>query len=430
MRSEMTFKLIEEWVEHQKEIFSSGDRRIFIHHIIEGACRLGVDKDTTRTEVKSRYLSKDSEFFVDEVMAMADRVYDNKVFGTAEFKSKNLVDKATGKPVEIELDNGKVADVIYGQDVYADAEKIYDHGYVSVSESGVPEVDKIFKFKRGELTVLTGIGNMGKTAFLKFMMVNKSVKEGTKWAIFGPEDFPSHEFYHDLVEILVGADCTPTNLFRPDKIKYAQAYKWIQEHFFYVYPKDLSPTPDYIKSRFLQLVLKEKIDGCVIDPFNQMENDYQASGGRDDKYLATVLSDFTRFAIGSNIYFIIVAHPKMLKKNDKKGFDCPDVFDLAGGAMWNNKADNILVFHRPNANDSKDYTCELHTKKIRRQKIVGYRGSIEFKYVRDTRRYDFESYSLQYFFIDKEEGNPEIKKLNEPKEYVKTGSYGNDDDPF
>ena len=40
--------------------------------------------------------------------------------------------------------------------------------------------------------------------------------------------------------------------------------------------------------------LKEKIDGCIIDPFNQMTNDYSTVGGRDDKYLEAVLGDFDR----------------------------------------------------------------------------------------------------------------------------------------
>ena len=178
--------------------------------------------------------------------------------------------------------------------------------------------------------------------------------------------------------------------------------------------------------------MKEKVDGCVIDPFNQMDNDYASSGGRDDKYLETVLSDFIRFSISSNVYFVIVAHPKTLKKNGAGGFECPDIFDLAGGAMWNNKADNILVYHRPNSNDPKDFTCELHTKKIRRQKIVGFRGKVEFQYVRETRRFDFPSYSLQVFFVDKLEGPQEkidplspIKRITEPKDESEDDDWRN-----
>ena len=50
------------------------------------------------------------------------------------------------------------------------------------------------------------------------------------------------------------------------------------------------------KRRLLELIIKEKIDGCIIDPFNQMTNDYSTVGGRDDKYLEAVLGEFDRFA--------------------------------------------------------------------------------------------------------------------------------------
>jgi hypothetical protein len=158
--------------------------------------------------------------------------------------------------------------------------------------------------------------------------------------------------------------------------------------FFYIYPKDNSPTPDYIKERFLEMIIKEKVDGCIIDPFNQLTNDYSIVGGRDDKYLEAILGDFDRFATLNQVYFLIVAHPKMMHKDGTGNYPCPDVFDLSGGAMWNNKMYNILVYHRPNhQQDPNSPVCEVHTKKIKRQKIVGKKGTIEMEYIRNKRRF-------------------------------------------
>ena len=85
---------------------------------------------------------------------------------------------------------------------------------------------------------------------------------------------------------------------------------------------------------------------------------------------------------------MIVAHPKMLRKEADGNYPCPDVFDIADGAMWNNKMDNILVYHRPNhQKDPQSTICELHTKKIRRQRQVGKKGTIEFEYFRRQRRF-------------------------------------------
>jgi len=167
-----------------------------------------------------------------------------------------------------------------------------------------------------------------------------------------------------------------------------KVYNFISNHFFYIYPKETSATPQYIKEIFLSMIIKEKIDGCIIDPFNQLENDW---GTRDDKYLEKVLAEFGRFSKESNTYFFIVAHPTKMQKEDGS-YPCPDVFDLANGAMWNNKMDNIMIYHRPDHSfDPTSSKVELRIRKIRRQKIVGVPGVIMFEYNRAKRRFYFEN---------------------------------------
>lgn len=55
---------------------------------------------------------------------------------------------------------------------------------------------------------------------------------GEKFGSFSPEDNPPEEYYHDLVEILLGCDCTPNNQFRPNRSIYERAYDFICKHFF------------------------------------------------------------------------------------------------------------------------------------------------------------------------------------------------------
>ncbi|MGA0852365.1 MAG: hypothetical protein ACO3QQ_03280, partial [Candidatus Nanopelagicaceae bacterium] len=113
-----------------------------------------------------------------------------------------------------------------------------------------------------------------------------------KFATFSPEDNPPEEYYHDFVEILLGCDCTPANPNRPSRQIYEYTYDFVCKHIFYVYPKNVTPTPQYIMEVFLQLIVKENVDGVDIDPFNQLANNYQNFGGRD-KYLEWVLSLFS-----------------------------------------------------------------------------------------------------------------------------------------
>jgi len=388
------FKNLLTWLTNKNEAFVTGERNNFIFKLACACCRYGIPEQTANGLIHNEFVSN-SEFTnreADSAISSAYRV-NSKNYGSASFDKEQLVDKITRKEVEVEKvifdEEGKLKDVIYGIDVKEQALSLYETGYATVNGIGVKEMDDSFKPKKGEITVLTGIGNYGKSSWKKWYQAMRMILYGEKFATFSPEDNPPEEYYHDFVEILLGCDCTPSNPNRPSRQVYEYTYDFVCKHIFYVYPKNVTPTPQYIMEVFLQLIVKEGVDGVDIDPFNQLANNYQNFGGRD-KYLEWVLSLFSRFSQINNVYFWIIAHPiKMLKGSDGN-YPCPDVFDIADGALWNNKLDNILVYHRPyGQTDPQNPTCEFHSKKIRRQKIVGKKGFFLFEMLFRTRRFFF-----------------------------------------
>ena len=387
-----TFGKLQKWLINSGTAFVSGQRNIFVFKLAAACCRFGLPQSEVNISMKMNYYSTDSDFGVSEMertIKSAYRANDGK-FGTAIFTNEKIYVRETKEEIKTadfsEQINPK--DVIYGQDVLEGAMKIHTEGYLTAETTHIPLLDKHWKFKRGEMTSLSGIGNFGKSAWLTHLLLIKTIKENKKWCIFSPEHFPAEEFYHDLTESFFGLDCTPSNPNNPTDEKYLEVYNFISNHFFYIYPKETSATPQYIKEIFLSMIIKEKIDGCIIDPFNQLENDW---GTRDDKYLEKVLAEFGRFSKESNTYFFIVAHPTKMQKEDGS-YPCPDVFDLANGAMWNNKMDNIMIYHRPDHSfDPTSSKVELRIRKIRRQKIVGVPGVIMFEYNRAKRRFYFEN---------------------------------------
>ena len=388
------FKNILTWLSNKNEAFVTGERNNFIFKLASACCRFGIHEITANGMINNEFISN-SEFTkreADKAIASAYRANALR-FGSANFDKEQLVDKVTKKEIEVEkavFDEGiKLKDVIYGIDVKEQALSIYDNGYAKVDGINIPDIDERFKPKRGEITVLTGIGNYGKSSFKKWYQAMRILLYGEKFATFSPEDNPPEEYYHDFVEIILGCDCSPNNPHRPSRQVYEQVYDMVCKHIFYVYPKDVSPTPQYIMEVFLELIIKENVDGVDIDPFNQLTNEYQKFS-RSDKYLEWVLSVFSRFAQVNNVFFWIIAHPIKMAKAGDGNYPCPDVFDLTDGAMWNNKMDNILVYHRPFAQtDPQNPTCEFHSKKIRRQKIVGKKGFTVFEMVFKTRRFFF-----------------------------------------
>jgi twinkle protein len=411
------FKNLLTWMTSKGDAFREGERNHFVFKLAASCCRFGMMEETCYG-LMMMHVTPDSSFSQKECRHAIRSAYRANMnqWNTAEFTKDQLVSKTNHAEINIvitaeDAENIAAEDVIYAEEVMEQAAEIYHKGYQAAMPLGVPLLDKHFKRVKGELTIVSGIGNYGKSSFMKWEMVFRMVKFGEKVAIFTPEELPAEQFYHDLVEIYFGKDCTPNNYNRPSYDAYMKVYKMIGEHIFMVYPKNVSPTPDYVKEVFLSMIIKHGVDRVIIDPFNQMANDYTKGGGRSDKYLETFLSDCTRFARKNNVYFDIVVHPHKMRKGDDGNYPCPEVFDLADGAMWNNKADNILIYHRPFAQTAPESPlCEFHSKKIRRQKIVGIKGFFDFELVRSTRRFTFEGVDYLQQAIDGKYVQSEIKQ--------------------
>jgi twinkle protein len=270
-------------------------------------------------------------------------------------------------------------------------------GFINGKQRGTTtyfkSLDPHFTWKKGDLILMGGIPNHGKTTIILQLMLIKSVHEGSKWAVFSPENFPPTEFYDDLIHSYIGKPVDP--YYKESQMtieEYQEGMDFIGKHFFYIYPENDSHTPDFINKKIQELIIREGIDGCLIDPWNQLDHD-MSHHSRDDLYLSHILSKEKRFALKHDIYKITIAHPKTLKKKTDKsgmfiGYDCPDPYDLNGGAMWNNKMDDIMAGYRPNFyTDITDTTVEIHVQKIKKQKLVGIPGVCTLKFDRRSNRY-------------------------------------------
>jgi len=390
------YKKLLSWLERKGNIFSKGNRNYFVFVLAGAMCRFGVYEDDTIRLLQTEY-STDKDFSIREIEKSVRSAYkkNKQSAGTVEFKNEQLSSKETKYEIDPKIfDEGYTPDdVIYGTDVYSDALDVYENGYRKAETTFIPQLDVHFKWKKGELTVLSGIGNYGKSHYINQLQLIKALKTDTKWAVFSPESAPASEYYFDLTEALIGCPCDGGYYKKPPKAVFEKAYKFVSEHFFFIYSEKLAPSPEFIKMKFMELIIKEKCEGVIIDPFNQLANDYTKQG-RDDKYLETFLGDCLKFARQNNIYFVIVAHPHKMQKEGQKDYPCPDVYDLAGGAMWNHKCDNILVYHRPMAqSDPESPLCQHHSKKIRKEKMIGKKGFFDFELKRLRRRFYFNGFN-------------------------------------
>jgi len=280
--------------------------------------------------------------------------------------------------------------------------------HYDIISTGFNDINKHYNWYKKDVTIYAGIGGHGKSTIYFQLAVLLAKNKGTKFAVFSPEQDPPDFFYDDLIHMFTGL--YPNNKYMNEEAYFA-AMKWVNEHFFYVYPQDDDPTPDYINDRFELLIKDEGVKGVCIDPFDQLENDWQQTQGRDDRYVSMFLKSCKRFAIKNDIYYSVITHTNStVKTGDIGDFNTPNAGHLAGGMKWNSGADNIVIVHRPySESDPDNHEIILKFAKIKKQKIVGVRGEVTLKFNRQKNRY-YDQYGCPFDDIYGQ-GEADIDKL-------------------
>lgn len=285
---------------------------------------------------------------------------------------KNVINNAQSIPVD---------GVYYLEDIFDSMLANFKKGIVLAPSTHFSEMDVYFRWKKGDITLCTGYGNHGKTFFMLQLMLIKSIYAGWTWAVFSPENYPANDFYDDLIEMYVGKwlkDMTED--------EYVDACLFIDQHFFYVYPENEHDIHS-IHEKFRHLILKKGVDGVMIDPFNQLDS-MQKAYQREDQYLSEILKDIKRFSLLNNIVYIIVAHPKNPSHTHGTPLPVPDMYDIAGGAMWGNKCDQILSYYRPNFHLNKnDPQVKVFVQKLKRKRTGGQLGDFDMVLLWHQKRY-------------------------------------------
>jgi twinkle protein len=391
------YKRIKVWLE-KTDHYVNGNKYKFLVKLSGACCRFGIPVHIACMRMIIDYKNAADPVDPKDFEKICENVYKtySNTYCSAVFTKDVPVDRKTGENVEKQIHSQEIqiVDIIRIQDIRESMLDGFKNGYQRGETTYFPDIDEHWSWKKGEVTLMGGIMNHGKTTMIMQLCLIKSVKDGYKWGFFSPEQNPPNEFFNDLVHMYIGKNTEKHFNNRMSETEYKRGLDFINEHFFYVYPKDVKPTPDYINKKFTELIVKHGISGCVTDPFNQLDNDW-VRHGRDDLYISEYLSKEKRFALDHKVYKIIIAHPKSMgaKKSDGN-YECPNVFDFSGGAMWGAKVDNILQTYRPlYSTDGTNTVTEFISQKIKKQKLVGLPGKTVLDYRRDTGRYYTDNFN-------------------------------------
>ena len=317
-------------------------------------------------------------------------------------KDLNEVLMYLGKDVVINTINNAqfipIEGIHYVEDIFPQMLENFKRGIPLAPETHLGPMDDYFRWKKGEINLVVGYANYGKSFFILQLMLIKSFFDGWKWAVFSPENYPATDFYDDLIEMYVGKW-----LDKMTEEEYVDAAKFIDQHIFYVYPQDEHDIQS-INEKFRYLVLKKGIDGALLDPWNQLDH-IQKPYQREDQYISESLKDIKRFALLNCISYNIVAHPVKPQRESDKSFPPVDMYDVSGGSQWANKADQIISYHRPNHHtDKSSPEVTVYIQKVKRKRTGGKPGQFDIRLLWATKR-----------FVDVISGMPFLSKGNKQR---------------
>jgi twinkle protein len=319
-------------------------------------------------------------------------------------KDANDVLRSFGPEVLLECINGAAPLPIEGVfsvlDLSDKIDRLYEQGWEKGTETGWAEVDRFYTVRPGELTVITGMPNSGKSNWLDALLVNLASTYGWVFALFSPENQPLEDHMGRMLEKFVGIPFTDGPTPRMSRELLTQAKSWLTTQMHWILPDDDAQwTVDTVLDRAKSLVLRKGIRGLVIDPWNELEHELPP-GITETVYIGQVLRRVRQFARRHSVHVWIVAHPQKIYREDGK-YPVPTLYDISGSANWRNKADNGIVVFRDFANDHAP--VEIHVQKVRFRQI-GRIGMAKLNYQKATQTYS------ELAFMDPRNDTPSSSK--------------------
>lgn len=258
---------------------------------------------------------------------------------------------------------------------------IFENGLTPGYSWGYEQLDKHLTLKFGQWTLVTGIPGHGKSSFVEACLINMAYLHNFKIAMFSPENTPLSRFYISMIQKASGKSYRKDEKFKGERIeKEEHEYwkNWINERFFSILPEEnMTKTEDFsidkgntgnmtlsgILSLGAKAVFRHGIKILVIDPWTEVEHQ-RPNGMTELEYLSRSISLIKMFAKSYNIHVIVVAHPTKILTNNEGVYPIPTPYNIAGGAHWRNKGDNIFTVYRNVGKADEDIT-DVFIQKIR-----------------------------------------------------------------
>lgn len=259
-------------------------------------------------------------------------------YGTKIEKQEKPISKLFENPT---VDISDVSDDFIGN-LAIDRDKLEDYiaGRLNMGlDTGYSHFDNNFRFKRGNLVIINGFDNVGKTTMILWMAMISSVRHRWKWLLYCAEN-SNVSVLRDLITFYC---CKPLRETTFEERNAAMTF--INSHFMLMSPNDMM---DYelFKKRYTKVFSEWQFDAMLVDPYNALD-DSKSSNSHQFNY--SVLTDIKIWGRVNDVSVWINMHANTAASriSDADGYtQMPNKYSTEGGVKAANKADEFLTFHR------------------------------------------------------------------------------------
>jgi twinkle protein len=270
------------------------------------------------------------------------------------------------------------------QDMSPRVSNLFVRGWDKPVSTGWDELDRFYRVRPGELSIVTGIPSSGKSNWVDALAINLASIHGWRIGMFSPENQPVEDHIARMIEKRVGAPFYDGPTPRMSREEMDAGMAWVMDHvYWYLPPNEETWTVGNLLEVARSLVRQKGIQGFIIDPWNELEC-LKPKGMTETDYIGDSLRRIRQFARQNAVHVWIVAHPMKLERNKNGEYPVPTMYDIAGSAHWRNKADNGLCVWRDFNNESA--AVSVFVQKIRFRQN-GKTGEAQFRYKPATATY-------------------------------------------
>ncbi len=235
-------------------------------------------------------------------------------------------------------------------------EKYYNGKIYKGKGIDVPALDNHIRYKQGQLVIVNGHDNVGKTVFMMWYFLQLSIKHNLKWCIWSGEN-SAGQLTRQLIQMLAGKFLKDIELSKVYlyEIEISQWFTFIDNKGFYT-PKEL-----------YKYFLDSKCDGALIDPYTGLNRGFS----HQDNY--EFLNETRAFCNNSNITIYVNTHPnteatrrKHPKEHILNGYHTPpSKSECEGGQPFPNRTDDFITLHRYVGHPEYKNKLLFFTRKVR-----------------------------------------------------------------